>query len=89
MPEEVMAVFKCQHDTAPIVWRVNGEVVRGNSTHFPSTLMSESNIIYTLRITAKPEFNNSVVECEAIDIGQRKAALFKVQGLSTYTSFLY
>ena len=69
------------------MWRVNGEAVRGNSTHIPSTLVNGTNIIYTLSITAIPEFNNSVVECATFNVGQRKAALLKVQGLSTYFYF--
>ena len=82
--EEVIAVFKCQHNAAPIVWRVNGEVVIGNESHIPSTLVNGSNIIYTLSITAKPEFNNSVVECATFNLEQKRAALLKVQGLSIY-----
>lgn len=80
LPNGVQAVFKCQHNAKSVFWRVNGESVGGNATHFPSTIVNESNIIYTFLIMAKPEFNKSIVECEAVDDGQSVTAQLKVQG---------
>ena len=80
VPEGLPAVFKCQHSVLPVFWRVNGESVRGNATHFPSTVANGSNIIYTFTIVAEPEFNNSIAECEAIDNGQSITAQLVVQG---------
>ena len=79
-PERIPVVFKCQHSVTSVFWRVNGESVRGNATHFPSTIMNGSDIIYTFTIIAKPEFNESIIECEAVDDGQSVTAQLKVQG---------
>ena len=79
VPEGLPAVFKCQHSASPAFWRVNGESVRSNATHIPSLLLNGSNIVYTFTIMAEPEFNNSIVECEAID-GQNVTAQLVVQG---------
>ena len=82
VPEGLFVVFKCQHSTTSVLWRVNGESVRGNTTHIPSTVVNGSGIIHTFTIMAEPEFNNSIVECEAIDNGQSAAAQLVVQGES-------
>ena len=81
VPIGLLAVFTCQHNFTYIFWRVNGEAVRGNTTHSPGAVVSGSNIMFTLSITAEPEFNNSLVECEAIDLGQRETAQLRVQGI--------
>lgn len=80
VPEGLFVVFKCQHSTTVVFWRVNGESVRGNTTHFPSTVANGSNIIFMFTMMAKPEFNNSIVECEAVDNGQSVTAQLVVQG---------
>ena len=80
IPEGLHAVFKCQHRATSVFWRVNGESVRGNATHSPSTEVNGSHIIYTFTIMAEPEFNNSIAECEAIDNGQSVTAQLVVQG---------
>lgn len=80
-PVGLCAVFECQHATAGIIWRVNGESVGGNATHIPSAYVTNSgSIAYTLSIRAEPEFNNSVVECEAVDRNERSYAKLSVQG---------
>ena len=80
IPEGLHAVFKCQHRATSVSWRVNGESMRGNATHIPSVVVNGSNIIYTFTIVAQPEFNNSIVECEAIDNRQSVTAQLVVQG---------
>ena len=80
IPEGLPAEFECQHSALPVFWRVNGESVRGNATHFPSAVANGSSIIYVFTILAEPQFNNSIVECEAIDNGQSVTAQLVVQG---------
>ena len=74
------AVFKCQHTTHSIFWRVNGRSVRGNNTHFPSIVRDGYTITYTLTILARPEYNGSVVECIAVGLNERRYAKLSVQG---------
>ena len=76
----VKAVFKCQHTTAAIIWRTNGKSVVGNITHIPESVPDGETFIYTMTIMAKPEFNNTVVECEVVDHNERRYAKLSVQG---------
>ena len=81
MPEDIVSVFKCEHNATPVTWRVNGDLLKANVTH---VLSFANGTIDVLSITARPEFNNSVVECETLGLGQRRTALLQIQGLSTY-----
>ena len=56
------AVFHCQHLNSNITWRINGIAVRV----FPDiVVIHHSGNNSTLTITARPEFNEAMVECVA------------------------
>ena len=80
MPEELQAVFECRHNTSATVWRVNGVSVNGNSTHKLGVIFRSNSSINTLSIMVYPEFNQSIVECEAVDRRQSRTAQLWVQG---------
>ena len=63
------AVFRCQHSTAFIVlWRVNGSLVGRNPLPdiTPGTTRDDiGNLVDTLSITARPNYNRTEVVCVA------------------------
>ena len=61
------AVFECQHLNADFVtWRINGTAVRD----FPDiTKIRHNSSISSLTITARPEYNGTMVECIAVIVG--------------------
>ena len=63
-------VFRCHHSTADVIaWRVNGSSVGRNppTDITPSTNRDDDdNLVYTLTIIARPEYNGTVVECVAV-----------------------
>ena len=63
------AVFRCQHPTAFIIlWRVNGSLVGWNPPPdiTPGITRDDSgNLVDTLTITARLEYNGTVVVCVA------------------------
>ena len=63
------AVFRCQHPTASIIlWRVNGSLVGWNSPPdiTPGITCDNGNLVDTLTITARLEYNGTVVVCVAV-----------------------
>ena len=62
-------VFKCRHPTADFIdWIVNGSLVGSNPPPdvYPSTLQSDNGTtVHTLTIVGHPEYNGTVVVCEA------------------------
>ena len=70
---EIQAVFKCRHPTANFIdWRVNGTSV-GQSPPTditPGTIRDDDgNLVNTLTIIARPEYNGTEVECVAVFSG--------------------
>ena len=63
------AVFKCRHPTADLIdWFMNGSVVGFNPPPdvLPGTDQSENGtVVHTLTIVGRPEYNGTVVVCEA------------------------
>ena len=65
------AVFRCRHPTADIIkWRVNGSLVERNSTDITLATVYDSagtanQMVYTLTIIARAEYNGSMVVCVA------------------------
>ena len=77
------AVFQCQHLNADfITWRINGTAVRD----FPDIVsISHSGSVSSLTITARPEYNGTMVECVAVILGsnvlqQTASASMMIQG---------
>ena len=65
VPMGAEATFRCQHPTADTIrWRVNGSLV-GRSTPpdiAPQTIRKDNgNLVGTLSITARPEYNRTMV----------------------------
>ena len=63
-----MAEFRCQHQTADIIrWRVNNTLVGRNTPPdiIPGTTADDGNLVDTLFITARPEYNGTMVVCVA------------------------
>lgn len=90
MPEGLPAVFECQYNATAIIWRVNGQSVRGNLTHVPGTRLENYNsVVNSLTITAEVEFNESIIECEAVDSSDRRSAILLIQGDCISNSIYY
>ena len=66
--EGLEAVFECLYPGATYTWFVNG--VHPTDINFPSDIVAVavavSGNLATLTIPARPEYNNIVVQCEAI-----------------------
>ena len=69
MATGAQAVFRCRHPTADIIrWRVNGSLVGGNP---PPDIIRDiirddnGNLVDTLTITARPQYNGTEVVCVA------------------------
>ena len=64
------AVFRCRHPTADIIgWRVNGSSVGQNhpTDITPGTTRDDDgNLVNTLTIIARPEYNGTEVQCVAL-----------------------
>ena len=69
VPVGTEAVFRCQHSTAHYIgWRVNGSFVGRNSPPdiTPGTTRDEDgNLVDTLTIVARLEYNGTIVVCVA------------------------
>ena len=63
------AIFMCHHPTADLIdWFINGSLVGANPPPdiFPSTILDDNGtIVDTLSIVGRPEYNGTVVVCEA------------------------
>ena len=84
----VEAEFRCRHSTADFIrWRVNGSLVGGNP---PSGIIRDTtrddsdNLVDTLTITARPEYNRTVVVCVAsFDDGSPNEETFPAELIGT------
>ena len=87
--EGLGAVFECLYPGVTYSWLLNGTIL----SNFPTSITTNSPLEgspATLTIPARPEYNNTVVQCEAIvRVGRRsrelsKNAMFLVYGESMY-----
>ena len=81
------AVFQCQHlNTDFITWRINGIAVRV----FPAIVtIHHSGNSSTLTIIARPEYNEAMVECIAVIVGntvlqETASASMMIQGTGIF-----
>ena len=81
-----MAVFQCQHSTADvIVWNINGSYLRDIPDAVFQTIGHGST--YYLTVVGCPEYNQTVVECVAVFIGNilrqvTSSAIMMIQGIN-------
>ena len=65
--EGLEAVFKCQYTGASYDWFINGTIHSRNTGDIVANILSlpSEDSPASLRITAKPEYNNITVQCRA------------------------
>ena len=63
--EGLEAVFECLYTGAIHNWFINGTKHLINTDDIVATLPSVNSPVAKLRITARPEYNNTVVRCRA------------------------
>ena len=84
---DTVAVFYCQHTTANVItWRINGTSLGDFPEGVSSAIISGG--IFTLMIAALPDYNLTVIECEALfsdsPSAQTEPAIMMIQGMSLY-----
>ena len=82
--------YKCSHPTADrISWRVNNQVLRADILTIPGieytdTISHPGDAIYTLRIKALPQNNETAIQCTAAFLNGSQISLvvtFLIQGI--------
>ena len=63
--EGLEAVFECLYPGATFSWFLNGRILLDSSLGIDTDLPSRGSPA-SLTIPARPEFNNTVVQCEAV-----------------------
>ena len=64
--EGLEAVFECLYPGASHDWFINGTEHLINTEGIVATVPSVNSPVAKLRITARPEYNNAVVQCRAL-----------------------
>ena len=64
--EGLEAVFECFYPGAIHRWFINGTEHSTNTGDIVATLPSVNSPVAILRITARPEYNNTVVQCRVL-----------------------
>ena len=64
--EGLDAVFECLYPGATHDWFINGTIHSTNTEDIVATLPSVNSPEAILRIRARPEYNNTVVQCRAL-----------------------
>ena len=83
VPPGTNAEFTCQHSTADIIrWTVNGSLIGQNTS--PDIRTASGDGVNILTITARPQYNGTVVKCVAkFDNGRQDelSAVATLQGI--------
>ena len=84
-------MFTCESDEGFPGWRVNGTLIESllreihSDLSVTSTITSESTTVKELTITARAEYNGTIVQCLVLDFGgtaESENATLKIQGTS-------
>ena len=62
----LVAVFECLYPEATHDWFINGTIHSSNTEDIEATVPSMNSPEAILRIRARPEYNNTVVQCRAL-----------------------